>query len=162
MGGFRAVPDSLFKVQYTRPLMLGTRCHMMAMYAVMENYLQMVCDYPAAYEGQEGFEFIKQIPTTWDETRVIDAKPREFISIARRKGEDWYVGAITNHDERTINLALSFLDDHQYVAEIYSDADDASVNPNHLQKKSVQVSRQDKIPVKLAAGGGVAIWLRKQ
>ena len=162
MGGFRAVPDSLFKVQYTRPLMLGTRCHMMAMYAVMENYLQMVCDYPAAYEGQEGFEFIKQIPTTWDETRVIDAKPREFISIARRKGEDWYVGAITNHDERTINLALSFLDDQQYVAEIYSDADDASVNPNHLQKKSVQVSRQDKIPVKLAAGGGVAIWLRKQ
>lgn len=162
MGGFRAVPDSLFKVQYTRPLMLGTRCHMMAMYAVMENYLQMVCDYPAAYEGQEGFEFIKQIPTTWDETRVIDAKPREFISIARRKGEDWYVGAITNHDERTINLALSFLDDQQYVAEIYSDADDASINPNHLQKKSVQVSRQDKIPVKLAAGGGVAIRLRKQ
>ena len=162
MGGFRAVPDSFFKVQYTRPLMLGTRCHMMAMYAVMENYLQMVCDYPAAYEGQEGFEFIKQIPTTWDETRVIDAKPREYISIARRKGEDWYVGAITNHDERTINLALSFLDDQQYVAEIYSDADDASVNPNHLQKKSVQVSRQDKIPVKLAAGGGVAIWLRKQ
>ena len=59
LGGFRAVPDSKFKVQYTRPLMLGTRCHMLAMYVVLENYLQMVCDYPAAYEGEPGFEFIK-------------------------------------------------------------------------------------------------------
>jgi alpha-glucosidase len=162
MGGFRAVPDSLFKVQYTRPLMLGTRCHMLAMYAVMENYLQMVCDYPAAYEGQDGFEFIKQIPTTWDETRVIDAKPREFISIARRKGEDWYVGAINNRNERTVNLSLGFLGDEKYVAEIYSDANDTSTNPNHIQKKSVIVSRQDTVTVRLAAGGGAAIRLRKQ
>jgi alpha-glucosidase len=66
LGGFRAVPDSLFKVQYTRPLQLGTRCHMLAMYVVLENYLGMVCDYPAAYEGQPGFEFLKMVPTIWD------------------------------------------------------------------------------------------------
>ncbi|MEO8862685.1 MAG: glycoside hydrolase family 97 catalytic domain-containing protein, partial [Ginsengibacter sp.] len=66
LGGFRAVPQDKFRAQYTRPLVLGTRCHMLAMYVVLENYLQMVCDYPAAYEGQPGFDFIKEIPTTWD------------------------------------------------------------------------------------------------
>ena len=62
LGGFRAVPDSLFKVQYTRPLMLGTRCHMLAMYVVLQNPLGMVCDYPAAYEGQPGFRIYKRSP----------------------------------------------------------------------------------------------------
>src|SRR4029078_1770385 len=100
LGGFRAVPDSLFKVQYTRPLMLGTRCHMLAMYVVLENYLQMVCDYPAAYEGEPGFEFIKQIPTVWDEIKVPAAELNKYISIARRKGNDWFVGTINNNDAR--------------------------------------------------------------
>ena len=71
----------------------------------------MVCDYPAAYEGQEGFDFVKNIPTVWDETKVLDAKLREFISIARRKDNDWYVGAVTNHSARNIETSLSFLSD---------------------------------------------------
>jgi alpha-glucosidase len=63
LGGFRAVPPEKFRTpHYTAPQVLGTRCHMLAMYVVLENYLQMVCDYPAAYEGQDGFEFIKAIP----------------------------------------------------------------------------------------------------
>ena len=115
MGGFRAVPDSLFKVQYTRPLMLGTRCHMLGLYVVFENYLQMVCDYPAAYEGQEGFEFIKKVPTVWDETKVSDAKIGEYISIARRKDNDWYLGAVNNHSAREINISLNFLGDGKYI-----------------------------------------------
>ena len=83
LGGFRAVPPSQFKAQYTRPLLLGTRCHSLAMYVVLENYLQMVCDYPDAYEGQPGFEFIKEIPTTWDEIKVQDAQIDSFLTIAR-------------------------------------------------------------------------------
>jgi alpha-glucosidase len=85
MGGFRAVPDAQFKVQYTRPLMLGTRCHMLGLYVVFESYLQMVCDYPAAYEGQEGFDFVKRAPTVWDETKVLDGKLREFIRNCQEK-----------------------------------------------------------------------------
>ena len=106
LGGFRAVPQDKYKTQYTRPLVLGTSCHMLAMYVVLENYLQMVCDYPAAYEGQPGFEFIKEIPTTWDETKVIDAKVSEYILIARRKNNEWYVGAINNHEERPVTIPL--------------------------------------------------------
>ena len=162
MGGFRAVPDAQFKVQYTRPLMLGTRCHMLGLFVVFESYLQMVCDYPAAYEGQEGFDFVKRVPTVWDETKVLDGKLREFIAIARRKGDDWYVGAITNHSSRSVEIKLDFLPDGKYEAEIYTDDDDVATNPNNLDKRTMVVTKKDLIPASLAAGGGLAIFLKKQ
>jgi alpha-glucosidase len=161
LGGFRAVPDSLFKVQYTRPLMLGTRCHMLAMYIILENPLGMVCDYPAAYEGQPGFEFLKKVPTTWDETKVIGAKPAEYIIMARKKGSDWFVGSITNHAARQITIPLDFLEDGEYVAEIYSDAEDANTEPNHLKKESRTVYEKNTLSIQLAAGGGMVIHLKK-
>jgi alpha-glucosidase len=161
LGGFRAVPDSLFKVQYTRPVMLGTRCHMLAMYVVLQNPLGMVCDYPAAYEGQPGFEFIKDVPTTWDVTKVLDAKVGEYIVIARKKGNDWLAGAITNHSERSINIPLLFLGDGKYDAEIYSDAADVNTQPDHLQKQKRSVTNKDVLSLRLAAGGGMAIHFTK-
>ncbi|MGI8951429.1 MAG: glycoside hydrolase family 97 protein [Chitinophagaceae bacterium] len=162
LGGFRAVPQDSFRAQYTRPLVLGTRCHMLAMYVVLENYLQMVCDYPAAYEGQQGFEFIKEIPTTWDETKVLDAKAFEYIIIARRKNNDWFIGTITNHEARQLTIPLNFLSDGKYVAEIYTDADDVSANPNHLIKQKKEVTNKDAINLKVASGGGEVMWLRKE
>jgi alpha-glucosidase len=162
LGGFRAVPDSQFIIQYTRPLMMGTRCHMLAMYVVLENYLGMVCDYPAAYEGQPGFEFIKQVPTVWDETKVPDAKPGEYIIVARKHHDEWYIGSITNHSARQISIPLSFLDDGNYTAEIYSDANDVGTNPNNLIKQSKQLTKAGMITVQLAAGGGVVVRLRKK
>jgi alpha-glucosidase len=161
LGGFRAVPDSLFRVQYTRPLMLGTRCHMLAMYVVLQSPLAMVCDYPEAYEGQPGFEFIKEVPTNWDETKVPDAKFREYLVIARQKGNDWFAGAINNHSARQLSIPLDFLGDGNYTAEIYSDAEDVNVNPNHLRKESKTVSKKDSLIIRLAAGGGAAIHFKK-
>ena len=161
LGGFRAVPDSLFRVQYTRPLMLGTRCHMLAMYVVLQNPLSMVCDYPEAYEGQPGFEFIKEVPTNWDETKVPDAKLKEYVVIARKKGDDWFVGSINNHLARQITIPLDFLSDGQYTAEIYSDADDVNINPNHIKKENKRVSKKDFLSIQLAAGGGAAIRFKK-
>jgi len=76
LGGFRAVPEDLFVAQNIKPVMMGTRCHMLAMYVVLESYLGMVCDYPEAYEGQPGFEFIQQVPTVWDETKVFGGRSR--------------------------------------------------------------------------------------
>lgn len=160
MGGFRAVPDSLFKVQYTRPLMLGTRCHMLGMYVVLESYLGMVCDYPAAYEGEPGFEFIKEVPTSWDETRVLDAKLHQYIIIARRKGRDWYIGAINNHEKRSVSINLSFLGDGDFNATVYSDAPDAPQYPNHLKKEEKKVGAADRLTLELAGGGGLAIWVK--
>ncbi len=163
LGGFRAVPPSKFRAQYTRPLMLGTRCHMLAMYVVLENYLQMVCDYPAAYEGEPGFEFIKEVPTTWDETRVLDeTKAFQLITIARRKNNDWYVGTITDHSSRLLNIPLGFLGDGKYTAEIYSDATDVNENPNHLIKQTKTVTKKDVITIQVAAGGGEVMRIMKE
>lgn len=162
LGGFRAVPDSLFRIQYTRPLMLGTRCHMLAMYVVLENYLGMVCDYPDAYEGQPGFEFLKEIPTVWDETRVLDAKVGAYIVVARRRNQDWYVGCISNHQARPLNIPLNFLDDGHYDADIYTDAPDAGQYPNHLVKRTIGISKADKLPLQLAEGGGAVLHIRKK
>ncbi|HLX91239.1 MAG TPA: glycoside hydrolase family 97 protein [Puia sp.] len=158
LGGFRAVPQSTFRAQYTRPLVLGTRCHMLAMYVVLENYLQMVCDYPAAYEGEAGFEFITQIPTVWDETKVLEpTKAFEYITIARRKNNDWYLGTITNHAPRTLKIPMSFLGPGTYLAEIYTDADDANKNPNHLERENRAVTAKDTVNVQVSAGGGMAM-----
>jgi alpha-glucosidase len=162
LGGFRAVPKSKFKTQYTRPLMLGTRCHMLAMYVVLEGYLQMLCDYPAAYEGQPGFDFLKNIPTTWDETKVIDAKVKEYITIARRKDNVWYVGTITNNEARQLSIPLSFLGEGNFTADIYSDADDANENPDHLTKQTREVTKDAVINLKIAAGGGQVMRLSKR
>lgn len=161
LGGFRAVPDSLFRVQYTRPLMLGTRCHMLAMYVVLQSPLAMVCDYPEAYEGQPGFEFIKEVPTNWDETKVPAAEFREYVVIARKKENDWFAGAINNHEARKVNIPLDFLGEGTYNAEIYSDAEDVNAYPNHLNKERKQVSEKDTLSVQLAAGGGMAIHFKK-
>ncbi len=161
LGGFRAVPQAGFQAQYTKPLMLGTRCHQLAMYVVLENYLGMVCDYPAAYEGQDGFEFIKEVPTTWDETKVLDAKPGAYIIIARRKAGDWYIGAITNSDKRQVTFSLSFLDKGRYNVILFADAKDDDTNPNHLMKQSQTVTNNDSMMLDLFSGGGAALHLVK-
>jgi alpha-glucosidase len=161
LGGFRAVPATSFKTQYTRPLVLGTRCHMLAMYVVLENYLQMVCDYPSAYENQPGFEFIQNIPTTWDETKVLNASVGEYITIARRKKSDWYVGTITNHNERNLTIPLNFLDAGEYQLELFSDAADVSENPDHLEKQVKKINKTDTINIKIASGGGMVMRLSK-
>ena len=161
LGGFRAVPPAQFQPQYTRPLMIGTRCHMLAMYVVLESYLGMVCDYPAAYQAQPGYEFIAALPTVWDETRVPLAEVGGYVCLARRKGRDWYVGAIGTSQPQTLSLKLDFLPPGEYEATTWADAPDAATAPNHLQKKTQTVSRQTTLPLALAAGGGQVLVLRK-
>ncbi len=160
LGGFRAIPLSKFKVMFTRPHVLSTRCHMLAMYVILENHLSMVCDYPEAYEGQDGFDFIREVPTVWDQTVVPGAEAGQWISIARRKGKDWYIGAITNSIARTVTISLDFLPPGNYYAEIFKDAPDAVNNPNKLIKETQDVHSSDKMIFHLPAGGGVAIRLR--
>jgi len=161
LGGFRAVPRSEYRAQYTRPLVLATRCHMLAMYIVLESYLPMVCDYPAAYEGQPGFEFIKEIPSTWDETKVPTARPGQWATVARRKGTDWFVGTINGPIARTMTIPLGFLPAGRYEATIYSDAPDAAAKPNHLVRTVRIVQPADSIQAPMISGGGAALLLRR-
>jgi alpha-glucosidase len=157
LGGFRAVPDSLYRTQYTRPLMLGTRSHMLALYVIYENANAMVCDYPEAYEGQDGFDFIREVPTTWDETKVLDAKVDEYLIVARRKGKDWFVGAINNSKDRSVGVPLSFLSPVKYTAELIGDNSDAHVNPNKVKHESKTVNNTGNLNIQMAGGGGFVI-----
>lgn len=161
LGGFNALPISGFVVQNFRPYVMGTRCHMLAMYVVLENYLGMVCDYPDAYINQPGFEVIKKMPTTWDETRVIAAEVGDYVSIARRKKDNWFIGTITDSTAREISIRLDFLPVGKYTAEIYSDADYANEDANRLAKQTIVVDKTTVLKLVLASGGGNIIVLNK-
>jgi alpha-glucosidase len=161
LGGFRALPAEKFIAQNIRPYVMGTRCHMLAMYVVLENYLPMVADYPDAYIGQPGFEVIKKIPGTWDETRVPAAAVDQYVSIARRKNNGWFIGTITGNNAREVSVNLNFLPAGKYTAEIYSDAADASENANHLTKQIKTVDKKTILKLLLAPGGGNVVILNK-
>ncbi|MBO8483479.1 MAG: glycoside hydrolase family 97 protein [Bacteroidetes bacterium] len=157
LGGFRAVPVDKFKIQYTNPLVTVTRSHMLGMYVVLECYLGMVCDSPMSYLGQPGFEFIQQVPTVWDETVVPDASVNEYAVVARRNGENWYVGAINNTERRSVSFKTDFLGEGQYVAEIYCDNENTESDPDLLDKKEVRIDRNSVINIEMAGSGGFAI-----
>lgn len=161
LGGFRALPRSKFKIQYVNPYVMSTRCHMMAMYVVLENHLTSLCDKPEAYEGQPGFEVLRTVPGTWDEIRVPLAEFNKYVTVARRSGTDWWVGTLNDGTARTLNLKLDFLEDGKYQAEIYIDAPDADENPNHLNKETRTVTRKDVIELPLAADGGSVLRISK-
>lgn len=160
LGGFRALPKDKFKIQQSNPYVTSTRCHMLAMYVVLESYLGMICDTPEAYEGQPGFEFLQTIPTTWDKTVVPNASVNEYVTVARKHGEDWYVGAINNSQARNVEMALDFLGKGNYKVTFYKDAKDTDTNPNHLVKETFTVTARDKILLPLASDGGAALHIQ--
>jgi alpha-glucosidase len=161
LGGFRAVTAAGYKAHYTHPLVLGTRCHMLAMYIVLESYLPMVCDDPAAYEAQDGFDFIKNIPGTWDETCVPVAIPGQWAAIARRRSTDWFLGAINSSTPREATISLGFLPPGRFEATLYSDAPDAALHPNNLVRETRIVRASDSLTTPLAGGGGLAVRFKK-
>jgi alpha-glucosidase len=156
-GGFNNVTRAEFEPRNIEPMVMGTRCHQLALFVVFESPFMMVADHPAAYDGQKETEFLKAVPTTWDETRVLSGRPGRFITIARRKGREWYVGSITNWDRREMQLPLTFLGAGKYVAEIYTDGPNAARQPKQsvLEKRSVEAGTV--LMLKFAPGGGAAI-----
>jgi alpha-glucosidase len=148
-----------FVVRDSMPMGLGTRAQELALYVVLESPFQMVSDYPEHYAGQKEFDFIKQVPTTWDEIHTIGGTPMEWVSLARRSGKDWYVGSLTNWDERDIKVPLNFLGEGKYVAEIYADAADSAVEATHTTLSKVPVDRTTVLKVHMVSGGGNAIWI---
>ena len=143
------------------PMSLGTRAHELALYVVLESPLEMVSDYPERYQGQKDFDFIKKVPTSWDEVRVISGWPMQNITLARRSGKDWYVGSLTNWDDRDVTIPLNFLGDGDYVAEMYADAPDASQEATHTVFSKRAVNQKSVLNIHLVSGGGNAIWIHR-
>ena len=158
-GGFDNVTRENFVPRNRAPMVMGTRAHHTALYVVFESELQMVSDSPDAYDGQKETEFLKAVPSSWDETRVLNGVPPQYITIARRRGAEWFVGGITDWDARTLDVPLSFLGSGAYDAEIYSDGPNAAAQPKDSVFERRRVNAQTVLQLKLAPGGGAAIRL---
>lgn len=156
-GAFNNATEDGFIAQNTNPMVMGTRAQQLALYVVFQTPIQMVSDSPQMYAGQPAFQFIKDVPASWDSTHVLNGEPGEFVTIARRHGDDWYLGSITNWTSRTLQVPLSFLGPGEYRAEIYTDAADAGANPKHVAIHKQTVRRGKTLTLQLASGGGCAI-----
>jgi alpha-glucosidase len=156
-GGFENVTRDNFVAQADHPMVMGTRAQQLALYAIYEAPFQMVSDTPKNYRDQPAFSFIEHVPATWDETKVLNGMPGEYITMSRRSGTGWWLGSITNWTPREFDVPLSFLGAGKWTAEIYADADDAAQYPKgvSIQKKTVDASTHLK--AKLAPGGGYAV-----
>jgi alpha-glucosidase len=154
LGGFRAVRRSEFKPKNVAPNVLGTRCHMLAMYICFDNPNPMLADYPTAYEAQPGFDFLQTVPTWWDETRVLQAEVGEILVTARRKGTTWYLGGMAAKRAREIDLPLNFLGPGEYSARIWKDPVDPQADPNQLVTETTRLKTSDYLKLRLALDGG--------
>ncbi len=151
-----------FRPIFQRPMSQGTRCHQLAMYVVYESPLQMLCDSPSNYlKEPECLDFLARVPTTWDEMRVLTAKMADYILVARRHGNDWYIGAMTDWTARDLVLDLSFLEDKEYTIELFQDGVNADRNAMDYKKQVMSVQKGKQLLVHLAPGGGWAAWVHE-
>ena len=146
---------------WNEPMSQGTRCRQLAEYMVFDAPFAMLCDAPTAYmQEPECTDFIAKVPTVWDETRILDGRVGEFIVSAKRKGDIWYIGAITDWNARTIEIDLKALGITSGTVTMFVDGPNAHRKGVDYQKKTVTVPADGKLKVELAPGGGTAIVVR--
>ncbi len=139
----------------TEPMSQGTRCHQLALYTVLESPFNMLCDSPTNYLREpESTEFIAEIPTVWDETVVLDGKMGEYIVTARRSGDKWYVGAVTDWNARDLKINLSFLGEGSWKMKSFADGVNAHRKGIDYKSEVSEVSNISEFNVRLAPGGG--------
>ncbi|GIU08553.1 MULTISPECIES: glycoside hydrolase family 97 protein [unclassified Shewanella] len=150
-------PDN-FRINFNRPMSKTTRVHQIAMYVVFESPLQMLADTPSHYlREHESTVFITSVPTVWDETRVLSAKISDHIIIARRSGDDWFIGVMGNSQAREFTVDLSFLAEStskSYQMDSFADGINADKYASDYQTRAEQVTSADKINITLAPSGG--------
>jgi len=152
-----------FHPVFSEPMSPGTRCHQLAMYVVFESPLQMLADNPSNYYREpECMEFLAPIPVVWDDTRVLAANVSDYIAVARRSGDTWYIGAMTDWDARTLELDLGFLSNGTYSMKVWKDGVNADKHAADFAREQLDVTSASKIKVAMAPGGGWAAIIRKK
>lgn len=157
-GSFRPVLPEQFKPEGGATRSQGTLARQLAIYVIFESYAQMLVDYPEAYLAQPvAFEFVKRVPVSWDETKVVAGEIGQSIAIARRKGRDWFIGAFTNREAREIELSLDFLGSGEFVVEEYHDTPESRTNAESIALRRSSVKAGSRFKISLAPSGGNAI-----
>lgn len=162
-----AMRNATMKAYYPcnhEPMSQGTRCRQLALYMVYDSPFNMLCDTPSNYmREQECTDFIAEVPTVWDETRVLNADMGKYIVTARRSGDTWYIGGITDWTPRDITIDCSFLEPGaKYMATIFKDGMNAHKTARDYKRTTSTVSASDRPNLHMAPGGGFAIKLQKQ
>lgn len=155
-GGMDNAHQENFAVRFDRPMTLGTRAHQIALYNIFEAPLQMLADTPSNYyQNRESAEFISKIPVIWQETKVLEAKIDDYLVIARRNHDSWYLGGITDEDARTFTIDLSFLKpDTTYQLEWMEDGKNSNKVAKDYAKRTKIVTSEDEIEINMHKGGG--------
>jgi alpha-glucosidase len=141
-----------------------TLAKQLALFIVLYSPIQMAADLIENYEGHPAFKFIEDAPVDWDESRVLNGKIGDYVTIARRRGESWYIGSITDEEPRELDIELSFLEPGvDYEARIYADAPDSDwkSNPHAYEIREEAVSSKTVLNMRLAPSGGQAISIVK-
>ncbi|MDN5853935.1 MAG: glycoside hydrolase family 97 catalytic domain-containing protein, partial [Actinomycetia bacterium] len=163
MGGPADYTPGVLNVTWD-PADLGTRVQttstaQLALYSIFFSPMQMLADTPENYADHVGFSYLKGIPATWDETQVVRSEIGDYVTTARRSGEKWYLGSITDENDRTLRTPLRFLDRGRYVAEIYADAEETTWkgNPLPIEVTKVLVRPSTVLAASMVGGGGYAV-----
>ena len=156
-GAMRNATKGNYRPVGSEPMSQGTRCRQLAEYMIFEAPLSMLCDSPSNYLNEpECTDFIAKVPTVWDETVPLAGEVSKFVAVARRSGDVWYVGALTDWDAREMEIDFSFLAPGRYVVDVYRDGVNADRAARDYKKEFITVTNQDKINILLAPGGGWA------
>jgi len=154
-GAMRNANRYNYRAVYSEAMSQGTRCRQLAEYVIFESPMNMLCDNPANYMREpECTEFIATVPTVWDKTIALNGKVGEYVTIARQKDNIWYVGSLTNWDQRTLELDLSFLGSGSFTAEIFKDGVNANRAAQDYKKETITIPANRKLTVNMASGGG--------
>lgn len=142
-----------------------TASKQLALYVVLYSPIQMLADLPENYFDKAEFQFLADVPTNWEDTKVVNAEIGEYITTVRKdlNTDDWYLGSITDDKARFFEIDLSFLDEGKYEAQIYTDGDGVNINhnPSTVTMSKKEVSKNDTFKIKLGAGGGMAVRFKK-
>jgi alpha-glucosidase len=146
----------------SNPMSLGTRCQQLAMYVVFDAPLQMLADNPTIYEKEkESLDFITSVRTTWDETIPLDGQVGDYVVLARRKGDTYFVGAMTDWTSRDITINFSFLPEGNYHITYFQDGVNANRNGTDYKRVETNITKNDSLKIHLAPGGGFAARIEK-
>ena len=137
----------------------GTRALQLAQFVVYDSPFMVACDAPENYKEQTGVEFLKKVKTMWDDTKILNGQIGEFITSARRSGNEWFIGSMTNSESRILEIKLDFLGEGKYRLVAFEDAPDATINAENVLRTSKSVVKGDVVKIKMAPGGGYAAWL---
>lgn len=149
-----------WRAVHSTPMSQGTRCHQLAMYVVFESPLSMMADNPTHYKREpESTAFIASVPTVFHQTVALGGTLGEYVAIARRNGDEWFVGAMTSWEAREIEIDFSFLKDGKFKAEIFKDGINADRNANDYKREVVEITSYTRMKVSMAPGGGWAARL---